>query len=57
MEPGGGAVRFQIGRDIELYADAEALAKISALAAEAVTMAREAAADKCGRLSAPLNAG
>ncbi|MBB5800640.1 hypothetical protein F4560_000408 [Saccharothrix ecbatanensis] len=41
VEPGGGAVVFKIGQDVELYADPRALAKISEVAAEAVASAGE----------------
>jgi len=48
VEPGGGAVRFKVGTDVELYAEPEALDRIGALATEAALRAREAVAGKCG---------
>ncbi|NUT51604.1 MAG: hypothetical protein HOV94_30560 [Saccharothrix sp.] len=50
VEPGGGAVVFKIGQDVELYVDPRALAKISDAAAEAVELAGAVAAD-------PLSSG
>jgi hypothetical protein len=41
-------VRFVIGGDVELYADAGALAKVAEFAGEASRMATAAAAGKCG---------
>lgn len=46
VEPGGGAVVFKIGQDVELYVEPEALTKISEVAAEAVELAGAVAADK-----------
>lgn len=55
VEPGGGAVVFKIGQDVELYADPRALAKIGEVAAEAVAtagaVAARAAADRVGSRS------
>ncbi|PSL53764.1 hypothetical protein B0I31_108211 [Saccharothrix carnea] len=45
VEPGGGAVVFKIGQDVELYVDPKALTKISEAAAEAVELAGAVAAD------------
>jgi hypothetical protein len=41
VEPGGGAVVFKIGQDVELYADPRALARIGEVAAEAAVAAGE----------------
>ncbi|MEU4443426.1 hypothetical protein AB0K14_08085 [Actinosynnema sp. NPDC050801] len=46
VEPGGGAVVFKIGQDVELYVDPQALTKISEAAAEAVELAGAVAADR-----------
>ncbi|ONI80565.1 hypothetical protein ALI22I_45655 [Saccharothrix sp. ALI-22-I] len=46
VEPGGGAVVFKIGQDVELYVDPRALTKIGEAAAEAVELAGAVAADK-----------
>ncbi|MEU4741881.1 hypothetical protein AB0G02_15650 [Actinosynnema sp. NPDC023658] len=46
VEPGGGAVVFKIGQDVELYVDPRALTKISEAAAEAVELAGAVAADQ-----------
>jgi hypothetical protein len=46
VEPGGGAVVFKIGQDVELYIDPRALTKISEAAAEAVELAGAVAADR-----------
>lgn len=46
VEPGGGAVVFKIGQDVELYVDPRALAKIGEAAAEAVELAAAVAADR-----------
>ncbi|WP_158843680.1 hypothetical protein [Saccharothrix deserti] len=44
VEPGGGAVVFKIGQDVELYVEPAALTKISEAAAEAVEFAGAVAA-------------
>lgn len=48
VEPGGGAVVFKIGQDVELYIDPRALTKLSEAAAEAAELAGAAAADRLG---------
>ncbi|MFI9009368.1 hypothetical protein ACIGNX_19275 [Actinosynnema sp. NPDC053489] len=45
VEPGGGAVVFKIGQDVELYVDPQALARIGEAAVEAVELAGAVAAD------------
>ncbi|MCE6996748.1 hypothetical protein LZG04_18340 [Saccharothrix sp. S26] len=46
VEPGGGAVVFKIGQDVELYIEPKALAKIGEVAAEAAELAGAVAADR-----------
>ncbi|MFE2753255.1 hypothetical protein ACFXGA_14790 [Actinosynnema sp. NPDC059335] len=48
VEPGGGAVVFKIGQDVELYIDPRALTKLSEAAAEAAELAGAIAADRLG---------
>ncbi|MFE9747619.1 hypothetical protein ACFYOT_22175 [Saccharothrix saharensis] len=46
VEPGGGAVVFKIGQDVELYIEPRALTRIGEVAAEAAELAGAVAADR-----------